>query len=99
MSDEGKLRAQVNLAQAWSGFVEGDTGLYAVIDSLVAEYQSAVIQTESHDTEAREAAYHEMKALLNLKRKIQAGIASGTLAAHELKAQSEIKQGKRKAFH
>lgn len=99
MSDDGKLRQQVDMAQRWQAFCEGDTGLYAIIDSLIAEYQSAILQTDPADTASREAAYHQMAALNHLKRKIIAGIGSGKLAASELSALEEIKSGKRKAFH
>lgn len=78
---EAKLRAAMARGQRMRELAEGEGGLFEVFAAVKDTYVSELIETDPTDTAEREAIYHRIKALGDIKTTMELVIAEGNGAA------------------
>ena len=75
--NEEQDRRRIATANAMREWAMGDEGLFAVFDAVRADYLATIALTEPTEREFREAIYHRVKALADIRRTMEAVIADG----------------------
>jgi hypothetical protein len=94
MSDD-KLRAAAERGRQVREFMEGDGGLYQIMDAVERDYTKTLFGSDIVDNVLREKIYHRVAALRDVRRVINEIVVGGKEAAAIINA-NQLKQ-KRKA--
>ena len=89
MTDTDAKIARANAMRQWA---EGDGGLFEVFTAVEGQYIEEWRESDLEDVNAREAAWHRLKALGDLRMICEAVIQDGKDAALVAAKQQERKQ-------
>lgn len=91
MSD--KRLAAIERGRRMREWAHGDGGLFAVFDAVERDYVRSIRDSEPTEAALREAVYHRMAALRDIRRVMTAAVAHGAGEQKMIEKLSRMDQG------
>lgn len=87
--NEETTRKRAAIGREFKRFAEGKDGLFEVFDFVEKDYLQTLVSTDVTETVSREAIYHRVAALRDLRRVIETLIIEGYSAEKMMAALTE----------